>query len=221
MSTVDPNQLFESLASNARPQKRLNLKIIHDVCAELHRLGSKDFSLATVGRMSQERGGISQRALYNSTSDDFKALIRAWADFTTAGSRQGTETKRRMVPPTDNALLQKIAEPALRVLLGHIIAERDRLRGEVKLLRSHANVVVDRRVLPGHINVTPKGQVIQVMSSAGLSDTERQALAKSISEEFLAQEGWSEGPSGEIMNSRGRKIFDIGFANAVRKIMMS
>lgn len=68
----------------ARPQKQKNLQIMHNICTELHRLGSKDFSLATLGRMSEARGGMSQRALYNSASGDFKALIRAWANFATA-----------------------------------------------------------------------------------------------------------------------------------------
>lgn len=105
--------------------------------------------------------------------------------------------------------------------MGYVIAERDRLRGEVKLLRSQANVVIDRRVLPGHINITSEGQVIQVMSNVDLSDTEKQALDFAISREFLEQEGWTEGKNGEILNSRGRKIFDIGFANAIRKVLMS
>ncbi|WP_255220987.1 gamma-mobile-trio protein GmtX [Herbaspirillum rubrisubalbicans] len=122
---------------------------------------------------------------------------------------------------TDNDLLQKISDPALRVLLGHIIAEKDRLRGEVKLLRANANVIVDRRVLPGHINVTPKGEVVQMTSSIGLSDTEKQALRQAISIEFLNQEGWSEGANDEILNSRRRKLFDIGFINAIKKTLDS
>lgn len=221
MSTVDPNQLFAVLTASTRPQKRRNLEVTHQVCAELHRLGSRDFSLATVGRMSEERGGMSQRALYNSTSGDFKALILAWASFAVAGVKPAAGQKVREATQEDSGLLKKIDDPALRTLLGYIIAERDRLRGEVKLLRANANVVVDRRVLPGHINVTPKGQVVQVMSSAGLSDTEKQALRRAISAEFLAQEDWSEGPNGEILNSHSRKLFDIGFANAIRKLLMS
>ena len=191
------------------------------MCVELHRLGSKDFSLSTVGRMSQERGGLSKRALYNSTSQDFKTLIRSWAIFVTINTSQTNERKSRESIPDDRNLLLNISDPAMRALVGYVIAERDRLRGEVKLLRSQANVVIDRRVLPGHINITSEGQVIQVMSNVDLSDTEKQALDFAISREFLEQEGWTEGKNGEILNSRGRKIFDIGFANAIRKVLMS
>lgn len=218
MSSIDPNYLFETLKAGARPQKQQNLEIMHQVCAQLHRLGSKDFSLATVGRMSEERGGMTKRALYNTTSDDFKALIRAWAE---SATDKIPKTKLRESLPSDNELLRKIADPALRALMGGIITERDRLRGEVKVLKSNANVVIDKRVLPGHVNVTPKGQVVQVVSGAGLSETERNALAQAISPEFLRQEDWSEGQHGEILNARGRRLFEIGFANAIRKLSMS
>lgn len=221
MTTIDPTQIFDALCAESRPQKQDNLRIMQEVCTELHRLGSKDFSLATVGMMSQERGGLSKRALYNSTSQDFKTLIRSWATFATVGTQRTSERKSRDSIPDDRKLLLNISDPAMRALVGYIIADRDRLRGEVKLLRSQANVVIDRRVLPGHINITSEGQVIQVMSSADLSDTEKQALDRAISVDFLKQEGWSEGQNGEIRNSRGRKIFDIGFANAIRKILAS
>lgn len=222
MSTTELTQLLSELSAGTRQQKRHNLEVVHQVCGELYRLGSKDFSLATVGRMSEERDGISRRALYNSTSGDFKRLIQAWASVAEAGKKTAPERdKPRETPQEDNELLRKIGDPALRTLIGYIIAERDRLRGEVKLLKTQADVVIDRRPLPGHINVTPSGQVIQVMSSAGLSETEKQALEKAISAQFLKEEEWSEGPHGEILNKRGRKLFDIGFTNAIRKVLMS
>lgn len=221
MSKIDPAKIFTELSADARPQKRANLEIVHKVCEELSRLGSADFSLATVGRMSEERGGISRRALYNSASEDFKQLIQAWANVSEGKQKPSAKRKSRDTPSETDAFLRKIADPALRSLVAMVIAERDTLLGEVKLLRANANIVVDRRTLPGHVNVTPSGQVIQVMSSAGLSDTEKQALEQAISPKFLKEEGWSEGPHGEILNGKRRKLFDIGFANAIRKVLMS
>lgn len=220
MSTSDPNHVFEILMAGARPQKQRNLRIMHGICNELHRLGSKDFSLATLGRMSEARGGMSQRALYNSASSDLKVLIRTWAEFATA-TKAAAKPKLYEEQTSDIDLLKKIVDPALRTLLGYIIAERDQLRSEIQVLKANTKVVIDRRVLPGHINVTPQGQVLQVMSGTGLSDTEKQALIQAISPEFLEQEGWSEGPNGEIINRNGRKLFDIGFAHAIRKATMS
>jgi hypothetical protein len=107
-------------------------------------------------------------------------------------------------------------------LFGGIIAERNRLRAEINLLKANANIVIDRRVLPGQIEISKEGQIVQVIERGGdLSASEKEALVKAISSEFFRQEGWSEGANGEIFNSRGRKLFDVGFANAIRKLTIA
>ena len=35
----------------------------------------------------------------------------------------------------------------------------------------------------------------------------------------LADNGWTEGAHGQILNDRGRTIFEIGFATAIRKVL--
>jgi len=128
--------------------------------------------------MSEERNGMSRNALYNKTSEDFRTLIAAWGKFA------GEPTKKQaapLKPLAEDDLLRRIDDPALRALLGGIVAERNRLRGEVNLLRANANVVIDRRTLPGHAHVMPEGQVMQVLSPlANLTDSEMAALRKAI-----------------------------------------
>jgi hypothetical protein len=214
---IPPDQVLERLKSGVRPQKQRNLDIIHAVCRELHGLGSRDFSLATVGRMSEARHGMSRNALYNKASEDFRTLIAAWTAFTGEPAKKQASALK---PIAEEDLLRRIDDPALRSLLGGIVAQRNRLRGEVNLLKAKANVVIDRRTLPGHTHVMPEGQVMQVLSPlAHLTATETAALRKSVSPAFLSQEGWREGPNGEIINGKGRVLFEIGFANAVRKLL--
>jgi hypothetical protein len=219
MSSIHPDHVLETLKAVVRPQKQRNLDIIHAVCRELHGLGSRDFSLATVGRMSEARHGMSRNALYNKASEDFRTLIAAWSALT------GEPAKKQplpLKPLAEEDLLRRIDDPALRSLLGGIVAERNRLRGEVNLLKRNASIVIDRRTLPGHAHVTSEGKVLQVLSPlAKLTESEVCALRKAISQEFLDQEGWREGPHGEIVNAKGRTLFDIGFANAVRKFLAS
>ena len=217
MSAIPPDQVLERLKSGVPPQKQRNLDIIHAVCRELHQLGSRDFSLATVGRVSEERHGMSRNALYNKASEDFRTLIAAWSAF---AGEPAKKLPSPLKPLAEDDLLRRIDDPALRSLFGGIIAERNRLRGEVNLLKRNASVVIDRRTLPGHAHVTPDGQVMQVLSPrANLTESEIAALHKAISPEFLAQEGWREGRHGEIVNAKGRSLFDIRFANAVRKLL--
>lgn len=217
MSPIHPDEVLATLKSGVRPQKQRNLDIINAICRELHGLGSRDFSLATVGRMSEACHGMSRNALYNKASEDFRTLIAAWSTFA------GEPPKKQPSPPNPLAeenLLRRIDDPALRSLLGGIVAQRNRLRGEVNLLKANANVVIDRRTLPGHTHVTQEGRVMQVLSPlAQLTETETAALRKAISPDFLRQEGWREGQHGEIVNAKGRVLLDIGFANAVRKLL--
>ncbi len=51
-----------------------------------------------------------------------------------------------------------------------------------------------------------------------LTETEKQALGRSISSEFLQAHAWEEIEFGEVVNAKGRTIFDPGFATAIRKI---
>lgn len=52
-----------------------------------------------------------------------------------------------------------------------------------------------------------------------LTESERDALVKAISERSLEEQGWVEGSRGEIVNDRGRTVFEIGFTRAIRKML--
>jgi hypothetical protein len=217
MSAIHPDEVLKTLKEGARPQKQRNLDVVHEVCAELHRLGSRDFSLATVGRLSEQRNGVSKGALYNKASADFRTLIQAWAAH---GGDAQPKFRGPRKPIAEEDLLHRIDDPALRALIGVLAAERNRLRAELNTLRSHANIVIDRRVLPGEVKAAQNGQTVQVLTpTEGLLPLEREALEKAISPKFLEQEGWREGQDGEIRNAKGRKLFEVGFATAIRKLI--
>jgi hypothetical protein len=217
MNAIHPDEVLKTLKEGARPQKQRNLEIVHEVCAELNRLGSRDFSFATVGRMSEQRNGMSKETLYNKASADFRTLIQAWATY--AGDARPKSPGLRK-PLAEEDLLRRIEDPALRALMGSIVAERNRLRTALNTLRSQANIVIDRRVLPGDVRAAKDGQLVQVLTVIdGLLPLEREALEKAISPKFFQQEGWHEGRDGEIRNAKGRKLFEVGFATAIRKLM--
>lgn len=54
--------------------------------------------------------------------------------------------------------------------------------------------------------------------AAKLTPSEREALQKAVSAEYLEERGLREGSHGEIVNERGRTVFEVGFARAIRKI---
>lgn len=167
--------------------------------------------------MAHEREGPAPRTMYTAQSRGFCMLVEAWEAFSCADSRPSPATTK---PADESDLLRRIDDPALRALFVAIVAERDRLRAQVNLLRAHANVVIDRRPLPGGFHVASTSQVVQVLSPLqALTPLEWEALERAVSAKFLAQEGWTEVPDGEIVNAKGRRLYEHGYATALRKLL--
>ena len=55
--------------------------------------------------------------------------------------------------------------------------------------------------------------------SAQLTPSEREALQKAVTADYLEERGLREGSHGEILNDRGRMLFEVGFARAIRKVL--
>ncbi|WEE25120.1 gamma-mobile-trio protein GmtX [Aeromonas hydrophila] len=209
---MHPDELLEQLKNNATPRKAKNLDIIHAVCREQHERGSTDFSVATISKIAQERGGPVKSTIHNKTGDDFKGLIKAWASHTGGVTRK----VRRVSENPIYAVLDKIPDPAVRAVMGAMLAENKKLRGEVNLLKAHTEVVIDLTAK----NTNHLQETIQTLpTSRGLTDFEQTALRHAISPQLLQDEGWQADEYGRILAANGRPIFKIGFVSAIRKII--
>lgn len=208
-----PDIALEQLKHGAGTRTVRNLEKIHQVCREIHQAGRKDFSLADVGRRSEACGGPSAGTLYTAAGKPFRALIAAWMGH--AGIDSGKENE----PRTENDWLRRVPDPADRALIGMMIAERNRLRHEVNLLKSKAGIVVDRR--PAAANDRPAGRdMIEILSpETGLVPTEREALEKVLSEKWLEEHGLKIGSHGSLLNERGRELFPVGFVPGLKKVL--
>lgn len=210
---MSPDKVLEHLKSTASNSRKVrNLEIIDAICREQYERGSTDFSIAQIGRLSAERGGPAIQTIRNKTGDDFKALISTWATHT-GGS------KRRAPKPVDRpvfAVLDKIPDPAVRAVVGTVLAQNTKLIGEVNLLKRNAKIVIDRR----RVNSVTNETVTQVVSAfRELTATEKAALRYATSEDLMKTEGWIADQSGRIVNSKGRVIFKAGFVTAMKKVV--
>jgi len=210
---MHPDQLLEQLKSTAGTRKARGLNIVNDICRKQFEQGKRDFSLATIGKLSTENGGPTTQSIRNTTGSDYKALISAWANYT------GGSVKRESKPPNNPlfAVLEKIPDPAVRAVVGTVLAENTKLKGEVNLLKRNAQVVIDQRPLTV---ASGGGQTVQTLPACnGLTETEKEALRHATSERLLEDEGWHTDDSGRVLNSRGRVIFKAGFVTAIRKVV--
>lgn len=209
---MHPDDLLEELKANATARKAKNLDIIHAVCREQYERGSRDFSVATISKISTERGGPVKSTIHNRTGDDFKGLIQAWANHT-----GGVTRKVRKAP--ENPLfgvLDKIPDPAVRAVMGAVLAENKKLRGQVNLLKANTHVLIDRTTKQTDV---PQGSIQTLPASSGLTREEQDALRHAISDRLIQDEGWSQDDHGRILNARGRAIYRIGYVNAIRKML--
>jgi hypothetical protein len=223
----DPQALLERLCAGAHPRKACSLRLIYTICQEQHRQGSKDFSIATIGRLSGERSGPKAQAIRNETGADYRLLIQAFARQT-----GGHDRKVAQVPVSqDEALLRDITDPVVRARLRLLLAERSGLLRQVNLLRNHLReaVVVDKRREPAAIvpadrldNVPPSNQsmVVEVQSPPlALTETELDTLEQAISPETFRDWGWVADRRGRVSTINGAPVFERGFVSAIAKVL--
>jgi hypothetical protein len=135
MTKVTPKGLLEELCKNAHPRKQQSLKLIYRLCEEQHDRGSSDFSIATIGRLSEAAGGPAAAAIRNKTGDDYKALIKTFAGAVGGKARKVAERKGSVL----DEILEGVSDPVLRTRIGILLAELESARGQITALRHLAS----------------------------------------------------------------------------------
>lgn len=215
MTDIHPDAVLASLLEKgSRSNRRANLTKIHELCRKQHAEGSRDFTLPAIGRLAEAEGILKGRALYNAPSADYRALIEVWAVYAGPAAPKPPKTL------ASHDYLLRIDDPAIRSIMQAIVAERDKLKAQLNVLKAHTQVTVDRRPLGSTVSSTPGAQpVVMLALSAQLTPSERDALQKAVSASYLEERGMKEGSHGEIVNERGRTVFEVGFARAIRKVL--
>lgn len=212
---IHPDSVLEALlAKGGRSHRRANLSKMHELCRKQHGAGSREFNVPAIGRLAEAEGILKARALYNAQSADYRALIEAW------GAYAGPPAPKPPKTLASYEYLLRIDDPAIRSIMQATIIERDKLKAQLNVLKAHSQVVVDRRPLGATISTTSGTHPIAILEmSAQLTPSEREALQKAVSSDYLNDRGLREGSHGEILNDRGRPVFEVGFAKAIRKIL--
>jgi hypothetical protein len=206
-SSEHPDALLaDLLAKGGRPLKLRNLQAIHELCRSQYEAGSRDISVSVIGKLCEREGFLKARGLYNAPLADYRALIERWAAYA------GPSMPKIRKELASEEYLSRIDDPAIRAIVQGVIVERNKLKAQLNTLKACTTLVVDRR--PARVTAP---QAVSVE----LTDSERKALTRAVSPHFLESQGWREADFGEVVNERGRTVFDPGFATAVRKIAAS
>lgn len=211
-----PEAVLAALQQGASTRTRQSLTLIHAICSEHRASGSKDFSVATIGKLSSGRGGPSPQAIRNVTGEHYRALLSAWASYADGATRK---PPAQMEPGVADDVLDMIPDAAVRALVGSFLAENRKLKAENILLKTQANVVIDRRPASA-LSVSPSSTGVQVLSPLStLMPLEVDALRHAISEELLKNMGWTVDAKTGRVSKGGHAIFRAGFATAIQKVL--
>jgi hypothetical protein len=218
---IHPDEVLEALkATCGNKRSKNNLDILHAVCRRQKEGNSTDFTLPTIGELSSKANGPGYTSIrtQDKSGQRFQQLITAWANYSGGVTTQSKrESQQENKPPTLAEQLQKTGvDAALVALVGRLEVEHRRAVNAVNLAKSQSEVVIDRRraALPAAPSATPL-----VLPATTLTDMEREALQAALSEDFLADQGWTVDKSGRIKNDKKRTIFQAGFASALRKML--
>ena len=211
MTKVTPKDLLEELCKNAHPRKQQSLKLIYRLCEEQHDRGSTDFSIATIGRLSEAAGGPGAAAIRNKTGDDYKALIKTFAGAVGGKARKVSERKGSVL----DDILEGISDPVLRTRIGILLAELESARGQVTALRHLAS---QQAVL--YLDGPDKATCSDVRAPPfNLTQQERNALERAIAPATLVHWGWVAEPNGRLKTDAGQVVYPAGYLTAIQKVL--
>lgn len=218
---INIDVILEDLKEDKPPRTKNNLDKLNSILKEYAESGQKDFSITQIGRISAAKGGLAYEALRATRNKHYRILIETWAQ------KCNTNTKKPLSPharsksiPEDNKLLECIPDAAVRALFGQIIAERNRYRKAVNLLKQHANITIDRR--PVRQFNAPAEPGIEVLPSLQgvLTESEKRALAYAISDECMERNNWKTTQAGQVKHIEfNSEIFPRGFITSIQKIL--
>jgi hypothetical protein len=202
-----PYKVCEILKQGASSRTIKALDIIHQVCIEQANRGSSDFTIAMIGRLSKEAYGPGIQAIRNKTGKKYQALIKSWAAYKKPVNVVSDKVKEK------DAWVNDINEAHIRWLVLDLIADNRRLRGQLQLAKEQSNIHIDMR------SETSKTSSQQHLKTQALLPDEREALSHAIDEQEILAKQWTIGELGEVLDVNGEEVFQIGFVEAIQKIL--
>lgn len=214
MANINPDELIIQLIENVSIRKRRSLEKLHTICRKQYERGSKDFSVATIARISEEHDGPSEQTIRNKAGSVYRALLKAWADYSDGYT---TKQKANQQSTTADTILAGISDPTIRALVGVILAENKKLKSENALLKHQTTLTIDMRTQQNN-SALQTSSVELISQSKGLLPTELYALEHAISDDFISHQGWTIDAQGRVKN-KGMQLYKAGYVTAIKKIL--
>jgi hypothetical protein len=220
---IDVELILIELKKDKNPRTQKSLDILHNILKEYKSAGHQDYSITTISKVSSLKGGPGYASIRATKNYHYRRLIESWA------TNAGTTLKKPLSKsyngntiPKDFELLGRITDVAVRALFGQIIAERNRFKKEVNLLKQNSNIIIDRRPVTNSHDYEYESEKKSWISEAhnSLTASEIKALNYAISDECMDCHNWDYTQAGQVKDMKyNTEVFPRGFITAIRKIL--
>ena len=159
------------------------------------------------------QGGPSTQTIRNRTGKHFQQLIDVWAAYAgTTRKKPLSVRQKQLLNSNDQHILDSIEDPVIRAVVGSLIAERNKFRDQLNVLKANTDIVIDR---------TTKTQSKTDEQGVNLPPMEIEAVRSAISDDFFNSQNWIVMPTGQGKDKDGREVYKRGYVNALNKMLIT
>ena len=138
-------------------------------------------------------------------------MIDVWAAYAgTTRKKPLSVRQKQLLNNNDQHILESIDDPVIRAVVGSLIAERNKYRDQLNILKANTDIVIDR---------TAKSQPKVATSTNQLTAIEVEALRAAVCDEFMDEKRWVVMPTGQVKDENGIEVYQRGYVNGVLKLI--
>lgn len=200
-------QFYKELCEEISDTVKSNLSIIKKACDNQKLAKSSDFSIATIGKLSANMGGVKTQSIRNKNknADLYKKLISAYQDYC------GSNVVKKAKEQSGDYRVESIEDAETRIFVRDLLIANRKLQSELNILKNTNLIELDMRKSSHKSDASPALENV-------LSTHEIKALTHFMSENHLKDLGWKIGEMGRLLDSNGKPVTKPFFAEAIEKL---
>ena len=199
--------VIDEVSKDASKTVTKKIDILVEVCSSQIEANSRDFTTATVAKLFQAKGGISEQSINNPTGEKYKKIIKAFQTY------HGVKSDLAKKDKQNYHWVDKLDSSHARFEAMELIAKNKRLKSQlqaqVEINREHA-LIIDMR------NKKVESKVDT--NAIGLTANEIEIIKAFFSEDNLKELGLTANDKGRLIDESKRARSKPGFVMLINKI---
>ena len=208
-SNENIESLYQELIQDVSETIQKKLKILRDACDSQVIGKSNDYTIATIGRISQSKSGVSAQTIRNKSKHGkrYRALIDAYSTY------YSKPVPKKIDSNNPQYLASCIEDTQTRIMVYELLSKNKKLQNELNMLKSVTEIEIDFRK-----NTTKIEKPLKLKNQ--LTEQERAALLNFVSETKLKDLGWQTSTNGRLLEENGKPVTKPFFVDAINKLSL-